>query len=113
MRHDFTRSEDIATSEGPQPAPTSSSSTAEDVVINSIDNKKKNARFDDGVKAMDSVLSEGRPAADMRVLRKVLKCRNDISEVYSPPRVVTVAEAAGLRGGFSLDLTIPSAETER
>ena len=31
----------------------------------------------------------------------------NIAEVYSPPRVVTVAEAAGLRGGFSLDLTVP------
>ena len=30
-----------------------------------------------------------------------------MAEVYSPPRIVTVAEAAGLRGGFSLDLTTP------
>ena len=31
-----------------------------------------------------------------------------MSEVYSPPRIVTVAEAAGLRGGFCLDLTAPA-----
>ena len=44
----------------------------------------------------------------MQVIRNKLGCRNDVSEVYSPPRIVTVAEAAGLRGGFSLDFTAPS-----
>ena len=43
----------------------------------------------------------------MDVVRKKLGCKNDVAEVYSPPRIVTVAQAAGLRGGFSLDLTAP------
>ena len=44
----------------------------------------------------------------MGVVRKKLGCPNDASEVYSPPRVVTDAEVAGLRGEFSLDLTAPA-----
>ena len=31
---------------------------------------------------------------------------NDVSEVYSPPRVTDVAEATGLRPGWALDLTV-------
>ena len=43
----------------------------------------------------------------MAVVRKKMGGGVDVAEVYSPPRIVTVAEAAGLRGGFSLDLTTP------
>ena len=32
--------------------------------------------------------------------------KNDVSEVYSPPRVTEVAEATGLRAGWALDLTV-------
>ena len=34
------------------------------------------------------------------------KTDNDVSEVYSPPRVTEVAEATGLRAGWALDLTV-------
>ena len=34
------------------------------------------------------------------------KSANDVSEVFSPPRVTEVAEATGLRPGWALDLTI-------
>ena len=34
------------------------------------------------------------------------KTTNDVSEVYSPPRVIEVAEATGLRPGWALDLTV-------
>ena len=52
-------------------------------------------------------LSEGQKALDVEALR--IKCGfgDLISEVYSPPRVTTMAESMGLRGGFSLDLTAP------
>ena len=56
---------------------------------------------------MEEVLSMGRMQDDMKVVRARLGSQTDVAEVYSPPRVVTVAEAAGLRGGFSLDLTTP------
>ena len=34
------------------------------------------------------------------------KTSNDVSEVYSPPRVTEVAEATGLKSGWALDLTV-------
>ena len=34
------------------------------------------------------------------------KASNDVSEVYSPPRVIEVAEATGLKPGWALDLTV-------
>ena len=51
--------------------------------------------------------AEGR-LQDMAAVRSKLGCLKDVAKVYSAPRIVTVAEAAGLRGGFSLDLTAPS-----
>ena len=53
-------------------------------------------------------LSAGALLGHVEVVRRKVKCSNDVSEVYSPPRIVTVAEAAGLREGFSLDLTAPA-----
>ena len=45
--------------------------------------------------------------AERRRLRKSKnKTTNDVSEVYSPPRVTEVAEATGLRAGWALDLTV-------
>ena len=58
-------------------------------------------------KALERFESEGR-LRDMANVREKLGCKADVAEVYSPPRIVTVAQAAGLRGGFSLDLTAPS-----
>ena len=57
-------------------------------------------------RAIEPLEAEGR-LQGMAVVREKLGCRNDLSEVYSLPRIVTVAQAAGLRGGFSLDLTAP------
>ena len=56
---------------------------------------------------MSAILSQGRSHEEMAVVRNKLNCKFDVAEVYSLPRVVTAAEAAGLRGGFSLDLTVP------
>ena len=68
---------------------------------------RRDRQHDSGEKATLAALeSEGR-TRDMDVVRKKLGCKNDVAEVYSPPRIVTVAQAAGLRGGFSLDLTAP------
>ena len=64
-------------------------------------------RHDQGeMKNMAAMEFEGR-LCDMAVVRKKSGCKSDVSEVYSPPRIVTVAQAAGFRGGFSLDLTAP------
>ena len=42
----------------------------------------------------------------MRLKTPTGKASNDVSEVYSPPRVIEVAEATGLRSGWALDLTV-------
>ena len=65
-------------------------------------------RFDNGNDEMNEVLIVGRLEDDMKVVLQKLKCQNDVSEVYSPPRLVTVAEAAGLMGGFCLDIIAPA-----
>ena len=44
-------------------------------------------------------------ADDMKAVQNFLKSKRGIAEVYSPPRVVNEAKAAGLKAGFSLDLT--------
>ena len=57
--------------------------------------------------AMDA-LSAGARVEHMEVVRRKLKCTTGASKVYCPPCIVTVAEAAGLREGSSLDLTAPA-----
>ena len=52
-----------------------------------------------------NALADSSRERDMEVVRAKLGCKVDVGEIYSPPRVVTVAETAGLRKGFSLDLT--------
>ena len=46
---------------------------------------------------------------DMQVVRRRLKCCNDLSELYSVPRVAPIAAQLGMEQGFSLDLTTPTA----
>ena len=70
---------------------------------------KSRSHGDDEAK-VTKAMKEVRVQDDMKVIRSRLGCSNDVSEVYSPPRVVTVAAAAGLRAGFSLDLTVPKPE---
>ena len=96
-RHDFVRFEDsanIAASEGPQ-----------DEEMLALKTKKK-VSFWDGERKANELLRQRRVREDMTVVRARLGCKADVAEVYSPPRIVTVAEAAGLRGGFSLDFTV-------
>ena len=52
-----------------------------------------------------STLADEAKEADMQVIRHAHLSKVDLGEIYAPPRIVTVAEAAGFRKGFSLDLT--------
>ena len=45
---------------------------------------------------------------DMSVVRQKLGCDHDVSEFYSPPRVVKMARELGMKGGVSLDLIVPA-----
>jgi hypothetical protein len=105
MRDELVRDEEFDYPPPDAPVSALSSSKALPRYDDGKDDKK--VRFIDGQEEMHSVLTQGRLEDDMKVIRSKMKCKNDLSEVYSPPRVVTVAEAAGLRGGFSLDLTVP------
>ena len=42
----------------------------------------------------------------MAIVRQKMGCDHDVSEFYSPPRVVKMAKQLGMRGGASLDLTV-------
>ena len=46
----------------------------------------------------------------MAVVRDKLGCKHDVSGLYSPPRVGKMAKTLGMRGGVSLDLTVPASD---
>ena len=46
----------------------------------------------------------------MAVDRKKLSYKHDVSEFYSPPRVVKMARTLCMKGGVSLDLTVPASD---
>ena len=81
--------------------------TADSKAALAVEVKPRRVRLGDDEARMVNALSQGRVMDDMSVVRKKIGHGVDVAEVYSPPRIVTVAEAAGLRGGFSLDLTVP------
>ena len=55
---------------------------------------------------MDAMDTESRKA-HMETMQQKLGCENFIGEVYSPPRIAEMARKHGLRGGFSMDFTVP------
>ena len=46
----------------------------------------------------------------MAIVREERWCKHDVSEFYSPPRVVKMARKLGMRAGVSLDLTVPASD---
>ena len=63
---------------------------------------------DVGERRMAEMFRQDEGLRDMMVVREKLGCRNDLSEVYSVPRVAEVAAELGLKHGFSLDLSRPT-----
>ena len=61
--------------------------------------------------SISSILKDSADS-DLQEIMQLLKefgCasrRNDVSEIYSPPRVIAMAARMGLRPGFALDLTV-------
>ena len=68
---------------------------------------KKAVKWNSDNLSMQAQISEGRHRDDMGVVRRKLGCSHDVSEFYSPPRVVKMATLLGMKGGISLDLTVP------
>ena len=72
--------------------------------------EKKKVRWDSDVKEFTTRATWGGAQRDMAVVRAKLGCKNDVSEFYSPPRVVKMARKLGMKGGVSLDLTVPASD---
>ena len=59
---------------------------------------------------MQKEFDKSRHLSNMEMVRETLKCRTDLAEIYSPPRIVDHAKRTKMRGGFSLDFTVPEAD---
>ena len=68
--------------------------------------EKKSIRWNPHVEKFEADAAWGGSRRDMAVIRQKLGCDHDVSEFYSPPRVVKMAKRLGMRGGVSLDLTV-------
>ena len=60
---------------------------------------------------MDALATGSRREA-MEVVGAKLGCKVDLSEVFSPLRIATMASEVGLRRGFSLDFTCKRVDGE-
>ena len=72
--------------------------------------EKKKVRWDSDVVKFTSQAAWGGARRDIAVVRDKLGCKHDVSEFYSPPRVVKMARTLGMKGGVSLDLTVPASD---
>ena len=72
--------------------------------------KRKKVVWDSDVKDMTNKMMSEKTKQEMATVRAKLGCRHDVSEIYSPPRVVKMAKSIGMKGGVSLDLTVPSSD---
>ena len=70
--------------------------------------EKKKVMWDSDVEEFTTRAAWGGAQRDMAVVRAKLGCKHDVSEFYSPPRVVKKARKLGMKGGASLDLTVPA-----
>jgi hypothetical protein len=71
---------------------------------------KRKAKWNADVEEFEAQSTWGGARRDMAVVRQKLGCDHDVSEFYSPPRVVNMARELGMKGGVSLDLTIPASD---
>ena len=71
---------------------------------------KKSVRWNSKVEEFESQAAWGGAKRDMASVREKLGCKYDVSKFYSPPRVVKMARTLGMKGGVSLDLTVPASD---
>ena len=71
---------------------------------------KKAVRWKTDVEESEANEAWGGARRDMAAVRQHLGCDHDVSEFYSPPRVVKMAKQLGMGGGVSLDLTVPGSD---
>ena len=75
-------------------------------IVGTIEKKKVTWRTD--VEQFEAQAAWGGAGQDMSVVRQKRGCDHDVSEFYSPPRVVKMARELGTKGGVSLDLIVPA-----
>ena len=61
----------------------------------------------DYVEMLDALSRTSREET-MQAVRAAHGSRNDVSEIYSPPRIAEMAKRMGMVQGFSLDLIVPT-----
>ena len=66
--------------------------------------------WDEDWKKVSSEIKFENNLRTIETVREMLNCSNDLSEIYSPPRIASTANRMGMRGGFSLDFTTPEAD---
>ena len=83
-----------------RPTPTgAASSLGPDVAgaVNAPTVQPKSVRWNSKVEEFESQSAWGGARRDMAVVRDRLGCQHDVSEFYSPPRVVKMARKLGMR----------------
>ena len=70
--------------------------------------EKKKVKWNWDVEDFESKAAWEGAQRDIAVVRNKLGCKHDVSEFDSPPRVVKMARTLGMKGGVSLDLTVPA-----
>ena len=68
--------------------------------------KKRKVRLNTDVEQFEAQSIWGGAQRDMAVVRRKIRCDHEVSEFYSPPRVVTMAREPWMK--LSLDLTVPA-----
>ena len=70
--------------------------------------EKKKVKWNSVVEEFEAQATWGGARRDVAVARQKLGCDHDVFEFYSPPRVVKMARELGMKGGVSLDPTVPA-----
>ena len=92
-----------------QPTPTGAASSLGPDTAGAVSTPKA-VRWNSKVEEFESQSAWGCARRDMAIVREKLGCQHDVSEFYSLPRVVKMARKLGMRGGVSLDLTVPASD---
>ena len=91
-----------------QPPAAPSGQSGSDPVGGVEKHDKRKVRWDSDVQKFEYMIGWGGSRRSMAVVRQKLGCDHDVSEFYSPPRAVKMAKQLGMKGGVSLDLTVPA-----
>ena len=87
-----------------QPAPSGVPQQFGPDVAGAVKKPVKSVKWNSKVEEFETQASWGGAKRDMAAVREKLGCKHDVSEFYSPPRVLNMAKTLCMRGGVPLDL---------